>query len=151
MPDTNCGFDDANGVIGKDLLIGFGPTIQVDIGFDPSFSPTSNTPPIPGIRGVRALVDTGAGACCIDSSLAMQLKLPIIDRQHVSGISGRYEVNMHLAQVHIPSLSFTMYGPFAGVDLVAGGQPHFALIGRTFLQHCKMTYDGTTGKVTITR
>jgi hypothetical protein len=36
------------------------------------------------------------------------------------------------------------------VDLIAGGQMHGALIGRTLLRHFKMVYEGTTGTVTIT-
>jgi hypothetical protein len=75
----------------------------------------------------------------------------VVDRRHIAGVSGRKEVDMYLAHVHIPSLKFTMYGPFAGVDLIAGGQSHYALIGRTFLRHFKMLYDGTTGNVELSR
>jgi hypothetical protein len=99
---------------------------------------------------VHALVDTGATTSCIDSGLAMQLNLPIIDRQRVSGVSGIHEVNMHLGHVLVPSLGRFISGSFAGVDLVAGGQPHVALIGRTFLQYFTLFYDGRTGSVSIT-
>jgi len=58
-------------------------------------------------------------------------------------------VNVHLAQVHIPSLNSTIYGAFAGVDLVAGGQVQGALIGSTFLQRFTMVYEGRTGTVTL--
>lgn len=151
MPEVKCGFDDSGGVLGQDLLVVMGPTLLVDIGFDPAFVPTNNAVPVPGIRSVRALVDTGATTSCIDAALAMQLNLPIVDRQIISGISGQHEANMHLGQIHIPSLAFTVYGTFAAVNLLAGGQSHFALIGRTFLQSCKMSYDGTTGQVIISR
>ena len=33
---------------------------------------------------------------------------------------------------------YAVYGTFAGVHLIAGGQPHRALVGRTFHQHIKM-------------
>jgi len=79
----------------------------------------------------------------------MRLNLPIIDRRSVSGVHGGGAVNVHLAHVRIPSLAITLYGPFCAVDLVAGGQTHHALIGRTFLQHFTMTYDGRTGTVTL--
>ena len=151
MPETKCGFEDSTGVLGRDLLVSMGPTLIVDIGFDPSFTPGNNRTPAPGIKSVQALVDTGAMESCIDGSLAMQLNLPIVDRRIICGSAGRHEVNVHLAQIHVPSLTFTIYGFFAAVDLVAGGQPHFALIGRTFLQTCKMSYDGTTGQVIISR
>jgi hypothetical protein len=66
-----------------------------------------------------------------------------------AGVHGAKEVNVHLAQVYIPSLKYTIYGAFSGVDLRAGGQAHSALIGRTFLRQFKMIYDGPTGDVEL--
>ena len=43
------------------------------------------------------------------------------------------KVTVHLAQIYVPSLDFTVYGRFSAVHLAAGGQAHQALIGRTFL------------------
>jgi len=152
MPDVSCGFDDIpGGATGASLLVGYGPTLLVDIGFDADFKPKAGHVPVPGMKGIRALVDTGATQSCIDSLLASQLNLPIVDKQAVGGVHGRLEVNMHLAQVHIPALGFTIWGMFAGVHLAAGGQHHKALLGRTFLRNCSMTFDGITGKVTISR
>lgn len=151
MVETKCGFNDVpDGVSGSNLLAAFGPTILVDIGFDPNFK--SNPPgqiPVPSIKGLSALVDTGASLSCIDSQLAANLNLPIIDRLPMAGIHGAREVNMHLAQVHVPSLNYTIYGAFAGVGLAAGGQQHHALIGRNFLQQFTMVYHGQTGTVTL--
>jgi hypothetical protein len=48
-------------------------------------------------------------------------------------------------------LELTIWGRFAGVNLVAGGQTHATLLGRTFLQYLVMHYDGPTGRVTLTR
>ncbi len=152
MPSTECGFIDVpGGAAGAELLAYYGPTLKVDIGFDATFIPT-NFPlsvPAPGVKGIHALVDTGASESCIDSMLASQLNLPIVDRRMVSGVHGSIEINMHLAQVHVPSLGFTIWGSFAGVNMQAGGQLHLALIGRTFLRGYTMMYDGRTGKVTI--
>lgn len=131
------------------MLISYGPTLKVDVGFDPTFSPGRTAIPTAAIKDVAALVDTGATESCIDSLLATQLNLPVVDRRTVSGVHGSKEVSMHLAQIHIPSLGRTIYGMFAAVDLVAGGQIHKALIGRTFLQHLTMVYEGPTGSVTL--
>jgi hypothetical protein len=98
---------------------------------------------------VHALIDTGATTSCIVAGLAATLDLPIIDRRAVAGVGGTHEVNMHLAQIYVPELNQTIYGSFAGVNLTAGGQSHVALIGRTFLQHVTMFYDGRAGRVTI--
>ena len=150
MPSTRCGFDGVpGGASGADFLSLYGPTLMVDIGFDSAFKVEAGGTPVPGLTGIRALVDTGASESCIDSLLAAQLNLPVVDRRLISGIHGGQEVNMHLAQVHVPSLNFTIYGAFAGVHLETGGQVHKALIGRTFLRHYKMIYEGHTGTVII--
>lgn len=149
MPSTTCGFTNRNGVRGSDYLVLHGPTLFVHIGFDPNHLPGSAAPPNLAAQDVYALVDTGATTSCIDTGLAMQLNLPVVDQQTVGGVSGKMPVNMHLGQIYIPSLQFTIFGQFAGVNLIAGGQPHHALIGRTFLKNFNMTYNGRTGQVII--
>jgi len=122
----------------------------VDIGFDPNYKSSSVGIATPGIKDVRALVDTGASESCIDSLLAAQLKLPVVDRRQIAGAGGAHTVNVHLAQVRVPLLNKTILGYFTAVHLAAGGQMHRALIGRTFLKHFTMVYEGRTGTVTIT-
>jgi hypothetical protein len=46
--------------------------------------------------------------------LATQLNLPIINRQKVSAVRGKNEVNVHLGHIVVPRLIF---GAFAGVHL----------------------------------
>ncbi len=151
MPKISCGFNDTSGIAtGSQLLAFHGPTLLVDIGFDQNFKQdVIGSRPVSGMLGVNGLVDTGAIESCIDNSLAGQLDLPIIDRRHTSGAHGKHEVNVYLAQVHIPALGMTIDGAFTGVDLIIGGQKHGVLIGRTFLQHFTMVYEGKTGKVTL--
>lgn len=149
MPNTNCGFAKNGNVTGDVLLSFYGPTLFVDIGFDPAYVPGPGKVPAPIIRNVGALVDTGASLNCIDAGLAMQLNLPVVDRQVTSGAHGKKEVNVHVAQIHVPTLGHTIYGRFAAVDLIAGGQPHSALLGRTFLREFTMVYEGRSGSVTI--
>ena len=142
MPQVECGFPtQVNG------LVQYGPTLQVRIGFDPG-SLGSGNPELPD-TDYHALVDTGAGDSCIDSSIAANLGLPVIDRQRVAGVHGAGEVNVHLAQIFIPGLDVVISGRFTGVHLYAGGQPHGALIGRTLLRHVTMIYNGITGSVII--
>jgi predicted aspartyl protease len=146
-----CGFDDQQGVTGQALLTGNGPTVYVGIGFDPTYDPNAvplQPPQLPS-DVFPALIDTGASECCIDSGLAMRLNLPIIDRRSVSGVHGAGFVNVHLAHIHVAALGYTMYGPFCAVELVAGGQAHQALLGRTFLNNVTMTYEGRTGTVIL--
>ena len=91
MPLTKCGFNSSpnDPTLGAQLLIQYGPTLIVSIGFDPNYNPATPTVlPIPGIVGVDALVDTGASESCIDSLLAAQLNLPVVDKRPISGIHG---------------------------------------------------------------
>jgi hypothetical protein len=134
------------------LLITNGPTLRVNIGFDPTYDPiVVDPPPTLPVIDLPALVDTGATDSCIDKLLAAQLKLPVVDRQRIAGVHGAKEVDMHLAQIHVPSLHVTLYGTFAAVDLIAGGMIHHALIGRTFLRHFTMAYNGASGSVLLSR
>lgn len=150
MPVVQCGFKDiAGGVSGRNLLVGYGPTVVVDIGFDQRAETSLRAGPRRGSIRVHALVDTGATESCVDTNLAARLGFPVVDRQFVSGIGGRLEVSLYLAEIQVPGLGVTIYGPFAGVLLADGGQPHEALIGRSFLSSFTMVYDGKTGSVTI--
>jgi predicted aspartyl protease len=151
MVQTKCGFDTGPQGNGSELLTLNGPTLFVDIGFDPTYTLATQGPPAAGIKSLPALVDTGATESCIDNLLASSLKLPIVDRRSVSGSAGSHMANVYLAQVHVPALKFTIYGGFAGVDLAAGGQAHSALIGRTFLRLFTMTYEGRTGTVILSK
>jgi hypothetical protein len=155
MPETLCGFNDVpgtGGAPGRELLMAYGPTLIVAVGFDSNYTPAQPWPvPTPGITGIHALVDTGATESCIDNLLAAHLNLPIIDRRPISGVHGTQIVNVYMGQIHVPSLLFTIYGAFSGVDLAAGGQAHRVLIGRTFLKDFTMVYEGFTGTVKLSR
>ena len=141
MADIETGFVDQ-----PRLLVDFGPTAYVDIGFDPAGLGS----PDRLVRSLPALIDTGATESCIDSQLAAELSLPVVEQGEVAGVHGIEEVNFHLAQIHVPQLPFTIFGRFAGVHLRSGGQPHYALLGRTFLRHFTMVYRGRDGRVLVT-
>ena len=152
MPIADCGFDDTVQMSGAAALLYNGPTLWVDVGFDPEYKYDENgTGPRSEIMQVPALVDTGATISCIDDALAQALKLPLVDRQTLSGVAGKHEFNVYLAHIVVPALSFFQYGIFHGVSLTEGEQPHRALIGRSFLQDMMLIYDGRTGSVQIAR
>ena len=150
MPIASCGFGDYADTPGQDWLEHYGPTLSVEIGFDPLFQPhsASGRPDLP-TKPQSGLVDTGAVASCIDSALAAELGLPLFSRGSISGVGGVSAVQYHLAQIYIPALNYTIHGAFAGVHLSAGSQPHQALIGRDFLKRFGMIYEGRTGEVIL--
>lgn len=145
MVTASCGFAD------PDSLYWAGPTISVEVGFDPAFNPRDPVRPTLPSTPWSGLVDTGAMDCCIDSEVAQLLDLPIVDQGFISGAGGSVQVNRHLAQLYIPGLNYTMYGSFAGVHLVSGGQPHQVLIGRSLLRAFRLEYNGRTGEVLLRR
>jgi hypothetical protein len=120
------------------------------VGFDPNFSLGQSAPPIAGMVGLDALIDSGASHCCIDEAVALNLNLPLINQRQVSGVNGITLMNFYIAQIYVPSLRHVLYGEFAGVRLQTGAQRHFALMGRNFLQQFTMIYEGMTGAVSLT-
>ncbi|HJU60687.1 MAG TPA: hypothetical protein VJ864_01475, partial [Candidatus Binatia bacterium] len=119
MLTIDCGFEGAPQA--WRMLVLRGVVLSVNVGFDSNYKPESNTPPKAGVSRIEALVDTGSDESCIDNILAHTLGLPIVDRQRVTGIAGLSEVNMHLGQIYIPRLKFTVHGRLAAVKLVEGG------------------------------
>ena len=150
MATADCGFPDLPGDIRRELLVQIGPTIPVEIGYDPGYDEFVDTKPIlpPGLHS--ALIDTGASDNYVDDELAVSLRLPVIDNEgEISGSAGKHNVTVYLAQIHIPDLGRTISGRFDGVHLAAGGQSHQAIIGRSFLSDFVLLYDGRTGAVTL--
>jgi hypothetical protein len=132
-----------------DQLVEIGPTLEVDIGFDPNFR-VGDERPILGGKSLKALIDTGAIDSFIDADLARALDLPLVDRRFVSGSSGRHEAEFRLAQIYSRQLHLTLQDPMGCLKLVGGGQTHSALLGRSFLQHCTLEYLGKSGRVFLT-
>ena len=135
---------------GPDQLVAHGPTIWVDVSLDPDYDPASGHPPKPSGRElIPALIDTGASESCIDEGLAEELGLEAVDVRKVGGAGGSYDAPVYLVHLYCQDLISWQYGLFFGVRLTAGGQPHRALIGRTFLADKMMIYDGRRGTVQL--
>ena len=151
MREVESGFPSPAEGDGGALLVRYGPTLWVRIGFDGGYQRGSGAIPNLPEADHPALVDTGATLSCIDSALAALLHLPIVDREPVSGVHGSEEVNIHLGQIYVPSLGEVILGRFHGVHLAMGNQVHRAILGRTFLRDLKMVYDGPAASVVISK
>jgi hypothetical protein len=149
MPLVECGFALASNP--PSALETVGPTLHVDVGFDPVADIAQGQIPQSSRSGVPALLDTGAVLSCIDDRLAIDLSLPQIDRAPISGAGGTHTVYVYLAHLFAPVFGYTQYGRFYGVHLADGKQPHQVLIGRSFLRDYVMIYDGVRGQVTLAR
>lgn len=131
----------------SDLLAELGPTLLVDIGLRRSLD-AAGRPDLPK-KGVRALIDTGAGGDCIDDDLARSLGLVIHEEGYISGVGGRHWAATYMARIYVPALDRLLFQSFTGVKLAEGGQWHRVILGRTFLRPYRLAYDGTTGQVEI--
>ena len=121
MPSVECGLLVGGTDERAAWLVRNGPTLGVRIGFDQTYRTGGGAPPNLPATEHPALVDSGALLSCIDSALAADLRLPIVDREPVSGAHGAREVNVHLAQINIPTLNLNIVGRFHGVHLTDGG------------------------------
>ena len=155
MNMADCGFPDMAGFPAREWLARFGPTLEVRVGFDSHlWQAVAGTPGGPIDREVPsvplpALVDTGAADSCIDDALAVNLQLPVVDEVTVGGVGGAHQAQVYLAQIYIPDLGIGHNGSVLGAHLSDGGQMHRVLIGRSFLQHLNLIYDGPAGAVKI--
>ncbi len=148
MPRESVGFrSGTGGLSAADLLVQVGPTVRVDIGRK-SRSPSGEPPDLPGKR-IKALIDTGAGGDCIDEKLAQELRLPATELGVISGVGGRHDAVIYTARLYVPALGRLLFQQFTGVKLAEGAQPHRVLLGRTFLRHYQMFYDGASGQVDL--
>ncbi len=132
-----------------DLLEYRGPFLSVQISRNSDFAMGVLIRPDLSQELLPALVDTGADTTCIDSDLASSLGLPVVNQETVSGVLGSGVANFHLARIYVPELDVAFSGAFVGAHLSAGGRPYLAIIGRDFLRHFRLSYDGRTGAVTL--
>lgn len=135
------------GKTASDLLAEIGPTFRVDLGLKSRSAP--GAAPDLQMKGLHALIDTGAGANCIDDALAKSLGLPLVEEGETSGVHGKAQVSFYLARLYIPELGRLLFERFAGAKLEEGDQTHRVILGRSFLRPYRMTYDGVSGQVEI--
>ena len=117
----------------------------MDIGLKP-INLMGGDPDLP-LKGVRALIDTGAGGECIDDELARKLRLPITDEGEISGIGGKQHGYVYTARVWVPEFKRLLFQRFTGVKLKEGQSWHSVILGRSFLRQYRLTYNGATGQV----
>ena len=136
MPSSECGFGgDA------EALASSGPRLNVIVVALAAGMTVRDT------RFVSALIDTGATSSVIDERLAQELGLPRIGFHSFYGVSGLDTRPTYLTTILATSLQYTVHEPMGGVDLSGGN--YQVLLGRDFLKHFTMFYDGRTGMVVV--
>lgn len=95
------------------------------------------------------MIDTGATDCLVDVDLAQELQLKKVDRQTVTGVTGdRLTVDVYSTRIRIDALDLTLLDPCLSYPLGTMG-PFDVILGRSFLLHVRMSYDGSRGSVHV--
>ena len=132
-------------------LIQQGPIIQVVLGLAQSFANqlVQQGHSVPNPVSGQALVDTGASVTCIDDEIAQSMGLPVIDVvQMTSASHASTPANVYPVQLQIVGTPIRVEVS-RGLGAILKPQNIVALIGRDFLQHCAMFYNGPTGQLTL--
>jgi predicted aspartyl protease len=128
-----------------------GPCIQVAVGLakvvaTPLLEQGVEIPkPVSGL----AMIDTGASHSCVDNGVATSLGLPVVDVCRMTSASHE------ATQANIYPIHVELLGTDISVDIAkaigAALEPQglTMLIGRDFLQHCTLFYNGLAGQVTL--
>lgn len=123
-------------------LFFLGPMLLVRIGKP---FPDAQIPENHKFDSQYALVDTGANIGGIDPAIAEKMNLPLIDSMDVGGWGGVNKHDVYAASVHIVGLDMVSHS----ARLVAAPLPQHSrvLLGRDFLRHVVMLYDGMNSEL----
>ena len=100
-------------------------------------------------RKARALIDTGASMDGIDLALAKMLKLRSFNTGEVHTASDTIIAPIFQVHLQIPQFRISGNIEMYGLKLSKVGLSYNVLLGRTFLRHFVMNYDGPNGRVDL--
>lgn len=128
-----------------------GPCVQVVISLGTAMTQAlqQKGDPIPTPVSGLALLDTGATGTCIDAKTAEAMKLPVIDvGKMTSATHEDTDQNIHPIKIEI-------IGSPIAVDVERAMTANLtklgfiAIIGRDFMQHGTIFYNGVAGTITL--
>jgi predicted aspartyl protease len=128
-----------------------GPCVQVTVGVAQTIAEQllQQGQPVPQPVSGMGLIDTGASTTCIDDAIARQLQLPVIDVVQMSSAShASTQQNVYPVKIELVGSGIDINVPQA-IGAALSAQGIVALIGRDFLQHCTLFYNGITGQITL--
>ena len=100
-----------------------------------------------GVIGL-ALVDTGASCCCVEESALRRLQLEPVRHTEVRSPNGSRRQFVYVARLGFPGSAIPATElPVVGVQM--GSEEIIALVGRDFLRHCLLVYNGPAGRCSL--
>ncbi|MGH9399497.1 MAG: hypothetical protein ACRD00_03950 [Thermoanaerobaculia bacterium] len=140
-------------------LAAHGPLIEVTLGPHPADAEAiSKSGGNPRSMERRLLVDTGASRTCIEDRVAQELGLIPIRFDPFFGVSGKpaeypvYRMSIVVAMKENetgPSHQAVFLADVIGMPAPPHLTSHVGLLGRDFLQHVRLVYDGPRGRFEI--
>ena len=151
MPSFSHHWPKADGGPDADKLELSGPSLNIEISLHPTHakslidSGSDVSPPTAGI----GLIDTGAGATCVEEKILKKLGIPAIDSQPIWTPDGPGNRSVYPCKISYPGtpLPPSNFNSVLGVDLTGFGCQ--ALIGRDILRDCQFVYNGVQGTWTL--
>lgn len=117
----------------------YGPTLKVILH---GLSTSELSAPAPSYAG-DAVVDTGASCICVDKNIVRDLALQFVSQISMTAVGASHPASRYIALVEVPELRFKKIMPVCSPHGV-----HVApsiLLGRSFLKHFIITFNGITG------
>jgi len=130
----------------------YGPTVAVEVMVHPNMARSLKEAgkSVPESVIGDAMIDSGAQATTIDTSVAERLQLPRTSKIEAFGIGGRSEGYTSPCSIFIPSLKLTTNCARAHCHELTKNAKHIiALIGRDILKQMTFFYDGINGQVQL--
>jgi hypothetical protein len=126
------------GSTGRDDLVREGPSLEIIINNASGTAPTH--------RQLPALIDTGSEWNLIEVTLAAGvLHLRHVDDQWIQTANGQTLAPVYSAQLTIPTLTYSKFHRFVGVNIGADR----VILGREGLADFILTYRGRSGRVIL--
>ena len=141
--------------LGPEALATGGPVLPVEILIPSALSQllAQNNSPIPAPLTGFALIDTGATHSCVDATKFAALGVNPTGTIQIGTSSGSFSKSTYPAKFRFPTANFELeFSTVIGADLsqqVIHGVELVALLGRDFLTHCLLVYNGPVGLFTL--
>ena len=96
-----------------------------------------------------ALFDTGASRTCVDEAVLQRLGLTPTGTTQISTPSDSRSANLYVCTIDFPAYNPLRRSNHEVIGVQLAGQRCIALIGRDFLSHMILIYDGPGARVTF--
>jgi predicted aspartyl protease len=130
-----------------------GPVLHVEISVthERAAKLASKGREIPKPAAGLALIDTGCSITAVDESICQSLGVEptsVVRMSHAGGTEERpcYPIRIQFLGTPLPPYAIPRA---SSVRLSAGKQPYILLLGRDFLSHMKMVYNGPAGRIEL--